>query len=113
MIIRHVEEIEPVVPDEGARGVELRKAIGEAEGAENFIMRVFRVAAGGHTPYHSHDFEHEVYVLRGAGLLNLAGGRKEGFRAGDAIYVEPGEEHQFENAGDGPLEFICVVPRRR
>ncbi|MFO7651311.1 MAG: cupin domain-containing protein [bacterium] len=29
---------------------------------------------------------------------------------GDFVYVEPGEQHGFENGGDVPFRFICVIP---
>ena len=31
--------------------------------------------------------------------------------AGDAVFVEPNEQHQFEALSDAPLGFICVIPK--
>jgi len=38
-----------------------RVLIGPAQGARNFVMRLFTLEEGGCSPYHTHDWEHEVY----------------------------------------------------
>jgi quercetin dioxygenase-like cupin family protein len=101
-------EAKPVTM-EGASGCEVRWLVGEAEGAPNFAMREFRVAPGGYTPRHSHPYEHEVFILEGAGEV-YEGDRPHALRAGDVVYVAPGEIHQFRNTGDAPLRFLCMVP---
>ncbi len=111
MRVAHVDGIESrPVEMEGASGVRIRVAIGEGQGAPNFVMRVFDVEAGGHTPHHAHDFEHEVFVLGGRGS-HVEEGKVERLESGDVVYVAPGVEHQFRAAEDAPLRFICVVPR--
>ena len=76
----------------------------------NFVLRVFTVRPGGATPRHRHPWEHEVYVLAGRG--RVVGEEEVEVAAGDAVFVPAGELHSFENAGEGELRFICVVPRR-
>lgn len=98
--------------DTGAGGVLRRVVIGEPEGAPNFIMRVFEVAPGGHTPHHHHDFEHEVFVLSGSGICLHPGGQVP-VAAGSVLFIPGGEEHQFRNTGKEILEFICLVPRHQ
>jgi len=107
----HFSEV-PAAPvaEEGAEGVSVRWVIGEDDGAPNFAMRVFEVKPGGHTPRHSHPWEHEVFVLAGEGVLFCAG-REHQFREGDVIFVPQNEEHQFLNRSADTLRFICVVPR--
>ena len=94
---------------DGATQVKMRLLIGPDDDAPNFHMRHFEVAPGGCTPHHNHDYEHEIVVLRGAGLARSEQGDRF-FKAGDIIFVSPGEKHQFVNNGDEPLQFICVVP---
>lgn len=97
------------VAEAGAEGVTIRVLMGENVGAPNFTMRRFEVAPGGRTPYHSHPWEHEVYVLSGRGTVR----RKDGEAAvgpGSFVYVAPGEEHNFSNAGDSPFSFLCIIP---
>jgi quercetin dioxygenase-like cupin family protein len=67
------------------------------------------VAAGGHTPQHTHPYEHEVFILEGEGQV-LEGDVAHPLRPGDVVYVRPDEVHQFRNTGSGPLKFLCLVP---
>jgi quercetin dioxygenase-like cupin family protein len=109
--IGHIEDIDAVpVAMEGARGVRMRIAVGEPQGAPNFIMRVFDVEPGGHTPYHAHDFEHEVFILEGRGR-HRDEERNDPLVPGDVVFVAPGVEHQFLAADDEGLRFICIVPK--
>jgi len=98
-----------VVEMEGAHGCHVRWLVGEPDGAPNFAMRQFEVAPGGFTPKHFHPYEHEVFVLEGAGAV-MDGDREVPLVAGDVVYVAPGDIHQFRNTGDAPLKFLCMVP---
>ena len=110
MKVVHYEQIESApVAMEGAVGCRIRCLVGEPDGAPSFSMRQFEVAPGGHTPQHTHAYEHEVYMLEGAGAV-LQAGREHALRAGMVVYVAPGEPHQFRNTGPGPLKFICLIP---
>ncbi len=94
---------------EGAKDVSMQVLIGEAEGAPNFIMRRFRVEAGGHSPRHSHDYEHVVYILSGSGTL-FASGEEFELLEGVSLIVNPNELHQFRADKGEPLEFTCTIP---
>lgn len=111
MIVKHYTDIaaEPVAMA-GAEKVTIRWLLGKGSPAPNFWLRLFEVQPGGHSPYHSHPYEHEVFVLEGQGRINAPGGARP-VSAGSFALVEPGEEHQFENTGDGPLKFLCLVPK--
>jgi len=110
MIVRPLADIpaEPVSM-EGAAGTTIRWLVSGKEGAPNFYMRLFEVGPGGHTPYHSHPGEHEIFILEGEGRLNSERGPYE-LRPGVSAFVPEGEMHQFENTGDRPLKFLCIVP---
>ena len=111
MIIRKTEEVETVEATEGgAKGVKMRVMLGEPEGAPNFVLRHFRIEPGGNSPRHSHDWEHEVYVLDGAGTV-LEGDKEHKLSPGDAILIPPDEEHQFKASDSEPLVFLCIIPR--
>ncbi|MHC4981673.1 MAG: cupin domain-containing protein [Planctomycetota bacterium] len=111
MKINKAEEVPPdAVEGEGAEGVRIRWLIGKEDRAPNFYMRHFTVAAGGRTARHSHDWEHEVYILSGRGAVASAEGDKQ-VSAGDFVFVAPGEVHQFANTGDEELKFLCLVPK--
>ena len=97
------------VTEDGAKGAEIKWLISERDGAPNFLMRHFSVDARGFTPHHAHDWEHEVYVLEGDGVV-LCEGKEERIQPGDAILIPPGVKHQFR-AGSETLKFICIVPK--
>ena len=94
---------------EGAEGVKVRWLIDERRGAKNFAMRVFEVTVGGHTPFHKHGYEHEVYVMQGKGALKLDGDERP-LEPGDIVWAPPDEMHQFLNAGKEPFFFMCLIP---
>lgn len=98
------------VETEGAEGVTIQWLLDEPGcGAPNFAMRRFVVVPGGHTPRHTHDWEHEVYIVRGTGEVVHSQG-VSCVAPDTAIFIEPGEVHQFRNTGVEPLEFLCLVP---
>ena len=99
-----------VKASEEAPGVDMRVVIGPKEGAPNFIMRVFDVKPGSSTPFHSHPWEHEVYVLGGSGRVRGDADETE-LGAGSVVYVAPNEKHCFANAGDDILRLVCVIPK--
>jgi len=110
MKVQHSEAVKRVPVDmEGSKGCAVQWLVGREDGAPNFAMRQFTVEPGGHTPKHSHPYEHEVFVLEGDGVV-LEGDREHPLTAGDAIYVSPDDVHQFRNTGDAPMRFLCVVP---
>ena len=110
MKVAHFEQIpNDDVKMEGAAGCRMRCLIGPDDGAPSFTMRQFEVAPGGNTPRHAHAYEHEVFVLEGAGVVWDAGGERP-LRPGTAVFVPPKEMHQFRNTGPGPLKFLCLIP---
>lgn len=110
MLVKNVNEVaQNTVEAEGARGVRIRWLVSEETGAPNFAMREFELEAGGYTPYHSHEWEHEVYVLSGEGAVVGEKGEKL-LRPGVVVFVPANERHNFKNNGENPLRFLCMVP---
>ena len=107
-------DAQPVQMD-GVKGVSMAVMLGRAHGMPHFAIRQFIVEPGGHSPHHSHDYEHEVYIVAGSGTVTL-GGREHPVRAGDVVYVPADEMHQFRASGKGPgnapggMTFLCMVP---
>lgn len=112
-MIRNIDQVatEPVdMP--GADRVEMAMMVGRDDGAPTFALRQFKVAPGGCTPQHSHDYEHEVVILEGAGTVLLEGERRP-LRPGDVVYVPADKEHQFRASESEGLRFLCLVPVTR
>lgn len=108
-VVHYEQPASAPVQMEGAVGCQMRVLVGEADGAPSFTMRQFEVAAGGHTPKHCHNYEHEVFVLEGSGVV-LEGDREHVVRTGSVVFVPPNAVHQFRNTGSGPLKFLCLIP---
>ncbi|MBI4806221.1 MAG: cupin domain-containing protein [Desulfovibrio sp.] len=95
--------------NEVAKGVAGRVLIGKADGAPNFCMRLFEIAPGGHTPKHTHAWEHEMFYHSGQGEV-YGNGKWNPVGPGSVVYVKSGEEHQIKNTGNVPLVVVCLVP---
>ncbi len=102
-----VEEQTVTMP--GSSDCTVRWLVGEDDQAPNFAMRKFKVEPGGYTPRHSHPYEHEIYVIKGQGVV-MEDDEQHPLGPGSVVYVKPDEVHQFRNTGDEPLEFLCMVP---
>ncbi len=106
----HYTQIEPrEFNSDAVKGVSGRIAIGKADGAKNFCMRVFEVAENGFTPKHSHDWEHEIFFHKGLGEV-LNDGQWIPVEAGYAVFIPGNAEHQIKNTGREKLVFVCLVP---
>lgn len=117
MLIRNVNESDykPVTMP-GVEGATMSVMVGRSDKAPNFALRSFIVQPGGFTPRHSHDYEHEVYIVGGRGTVLLEGSERP-IKGGDVIYIPADELHQFKAAPAGndsePLRFLCIIPMSR
>ncbi len=109
LLIDALQEEAAQVQAPEASGVSLAWLLDERRGAPHFAMRRFTVAPGGYTPLHRHEWEHEVYILSGKGVLVTEEGDHP-LEAESAVLVAPGEKHQFRCSGEEPLVFLCLVP---
>ena len=100
------------IEGKGAEGVKIRWLITGEDGAQNFAMRHFEIAPGGHTPFHEHEWEHEVFILSGEGIVR-EGDKEHRITAGDVIFAPAYEEHQFINTGTGTFSFLCLIPMEK
>lgn len=106
-------DVKPITYDDGGKtvkGAHKRVLIGNNLDAPNFVMRLFTLEKDGFSPKHSHDWEHEVFVLKGK--LEVFNGEEYIIaEEGDFVFVPPNVEHQFKNISDGESQFICVIPK--
>jgi quercetin dioxygenase-like cupin family protein len=81
-----------------------------AEEAPNFAFRKFVMQPDGGMPRHTNLIEHEQYVLKGSGTIEIDG---QAFKvtAGDAVFIPANAPHSYQAGKDG-MEFICVVPNK-
>lgn len=104
--------IKTKVEMDGAKDAFRQVPISRDDGAPLFSFRVFTIEPGGHTPYHTHPFEHVNYVIEGSGAVVTETGEERPLRKGDFVLVLPGEKHQYRcTSAEGPMIMICAVPK--
>jgi len=113
MKITNLDNIQKVRMNmEGAKDTYKQIPIAREDGTPNLSVRVFTIEPQGHTPFHTHPFEHLNYIIQGRGALVTEDGTERPVKEGDFVLVLPGEKHQYRNVGDDkPLIMICAVPK--
>jgi quercetin dioxygenase-like cupin family protein len=91
------------------QGTTMQVLIGSQE-APNFAFRKFIMEPDGGMPKHTNLVEHEQYVLKGSGIIEISGNAFE-ISEGDSVYIPSQVPHSYRAGKDG-LEFICVVPNK-
>ncbi len=95
---------------ERSQGATIQVLLGPGEGVPNFATRCFTLEPGGRIPCHRHaTIEHEQVVLEGEMALGLDDEVVQ-VRAGDCMLIPAGTAHWYENRGDAPVRFLCIVP---
>jgi quercetin dioxygenase-like cupin family protein len=111
MIVKKYDEVKKeTVTMKGAKDAGIRWLIGMDSPAPNFYLRLFEVEPGGHSPFHSHEMEHEIFALEGKGQINTEE-KPIPLEQGSFALIMPGEKHQFENVGDTTFKFLCIIPK--
>lgn len=106
----HYSDVDLELPnEEGLRDLKVRWLISKKDGAENFAMRLFEIKPGGYSPLHQHNWEHEIFILHGEGVVHSKT-NEENFKEGDVFFIKPFEWHHFKNTGKKILKFICLIP---
>lgn len=110
MIVEHSKELAGIeVSGEGISQVVKKVLVGPDEGWTGWVMRLFELGPGGHTPRHTHDWPHINWVVEGEGILHVDG-TDYPIKAGSYGYVPNNIPHQFKSNPDSKLAFICIVP---
>ena len=69
-------------------------------------MRLFKVGPDGHSPRHSHVWEHEIYIIKGtAGIFD---GEKEVAALRELCFCAGGVEHQIKISEPEKCTFFVL-----
>lgn len=73
-------------------------------------VRALRVRfdPGARTAWHTHPLGQTLYVIEGVGRVGLRGGPVRVIRAGDVVWIEPGEEHWHGAGPDTGMTHIAI-----
>jgi len=96
-------------PSQELPGVVKREVVNAADGAPNFCMRVFELQPGSNTPSHSHNWEHEIYILAGKGVAVSPQGETS-ISKDSVVFIPSNEHHCLINKGKTVMRLICVIP---
>ena len=109
MSVKKTHEVEAKNVAAG-RDTTIQVLISSQEGP-NFAMRKFSMKKGGGMPLHTNTVEHEQYVLGGQARIGI-GDQVYEVRQGDVVFIPEGIPHFYENTGDEPFEFLCIIPNK-
>jgi quercetin dioxygenase-like cupin family protein len=88
-------------------GARIRWLITHRDNAPTFSMRLITVEKGKNTPYHVHDYEHEIYMISGTGEVTI-GDKVFKSKADSFIFIPPNVYHGMKAETD--MKMICIVP---
>ncbi|HEX2994905.1 MAG TPA: cupin domain-containing protein [Anaerolineales bacterium] len=109
MSIKHSTDVE-VKNVAAGKDTTIQVLISAQEGP-NFAMRKFSIQKGGGMPRHTNTVEHEQYVLRGEATITI-GEEIHRVKGGDVVFIPEGVVHSYQNNGEEPFEFLCMIPNK-
>ena len=109
MPIKHSTDVEAKDVAAG-KDTTIQVLISSQEGP-NFALRKFSMQKGGGMPRHTNTLEHEQYVLRGEATITI-GDEAHHVKTGDVVFIPEGAIHSYENTGEEPFEFLCIIPNK-
>ncbi len=109
MSVKHATDVE-AKPVAAGQDTTIQVLISSKEGP-NFALRRFVMQKGGGMPRHTNTVEHEQYVLRGRARIGIGDETYE-VKPGDVVFIPEGTIHFYENLGDEPFEFLCIIPNK-
>ncbi|QWP77265.1 cupin domain-containing protein [Lysobacter sp. K5869] len=88
----------------------MTRALPDYPGKEALMLSV-EYPPGGADPVHRHDAHAFVYVIEGAIVMGVAGGKEVTLKAGESFYEGPNDIHTVgRNASrDKPAKFVVVL----
>jgi quercetin dioxygenase-like cupin family protein len=109
MSVKHSTDVEAKDVAAG-KDTTIQVLISSQEGP-NFALRKFSMQKGGGMPRHTNTVEHEQYVLRGQADITI-GDETHHVKAGDVVFIPEGVIHSYQNSGEEPFEFLCIIPNK-
>ena len=80
------------------------------EAPEPARVRALKVAfePGARTAWHTHPLGQTLYVLSGIGLIGLRNKAPQSIKAGDTVWIPPGEEHWHGASATNSMTHIAI-----
>ena len=80
------------------------------EASEPSRVRALKVAfePGARTAWHTHPLGQTLWVLSGVGLVGLRNEQPQVIKAGDTVWIQPGEEHWHGATAANTMSHIAI-----
>lgn len=98
-------------PDYFTGSVSFDPVIDAPEPARVNALRV-SFAPGARTAWHTHPLGQTLHVLSGSGLVALRDAAPRRIRAGDTVWIPPGEEHWHGAAPDTAMVHLAIQEKQ-
>jgi quercetin dioxygenase-like cupin family protein len=95
----------------GSTGTSIQWIWSKDDDVPNFFLRRFIITPKNQIGLHSHQEEHEIFILAGEGEVFNDSGELFRVKPEDSLYVPPNEAHGYRNTGNVDLVFLCIIPR--
>ncbi len=95
-------------PSDWFTGSVWQEPIVEAEAPARVRSAVVRFDPGARTNWHTHPLGQTLYVIAGSGLAQTAGGPIQEIRAGDVVWIPPGEKHWHGAAPGTAMTHVAI-----
>ncbi len=89
-------------------GVVWQDPVVEAPKPARVRALVVRFEPGARTNWHTHPLGQSLYVLAGCGLVQSWGGPINKIKAGDVVWIEPGEKHWHGAAPNNLMSHLAM-----
>jgi len=109
MSVKHTQDVHAEVVSAGTKTT--RQVLISAEEGPNFAMRRFIMEVGGGMPRHTNTVEHEQYVLGGKARIGI-GAEVYEVQQGDVVFIPENVPHWYQNIGEEPFQFLCLIPNK-
>lgn len=86
--------------------------VGPSCGAQAFINGITSFAPGTKIPFHSHNCEESVMLLKGDAMLDIDGQESVRLQPMDTTWLPPNLSHRFRNLSDTePMKILWIYAR--
>jgi quercetin dioxygenase-like cupin family protein len=79
----------------------------KGKAVKDLDLRIFEIQPETDNPLHAHAYSHDLFVIRGTGLIRLEE-RELRIGEGDVASIASYQPHAFVNDSDEVLQFLCM-----
>jgi len=105
---RALADLKPLDPAHFTGRAAARELLATQKPALSTSAIVVRFEPGARNYWHAHEGGQVLYVIEGAGWVQVRGGAPQRIQVGDAVRAEPGEVHWHGAGRSGPLSHIAI-----